>query len=170
MSMNINAPVPIEIDGYAPTFGSNIPHPAQKWARDCFNAGVNPVHISSHHGAHLNKEIFPITCSIAREHNIRVIQLSERFHSNQREYAEFKVILEQHKLLNVPYFIRGWYWGNIDEPFETAVIITHPGYGELWREYDLSTCCNPQLKNYLTEKNIQLINFSGFITECTNGK
>ncbi|MFN3551241.1 MAG: hypothetical protein ACK4WJ_05495, partial [Endomicrobiia bacterium] len=56
-------------------------------------------------------------------------------------------------------------WGNIDEVFTIAELMTHPGYGELWREYELSSSCDIKLKMYLREKNIELITYSDLINE-----
>jgi len=67
--------------------------------------------------------------------------------------------LDSNNIKYPPHFINGWYWGNIDEEFETAELITHPGYGQEWREKELAVCCDSNLKAYLEEKNIQLISF-----------
>ena len=129
------------------------------------STGVALGHITSHHHAHLRREILPVVCSIAQEYNIRAIRFFRKFYQSQTEYDELKNIIEQHKLVHTQHFIEGWYWGNIDEEFVTAELMTHPGYGELWREYELSACCDPRLKDYLREKNIQLITFNDLLQQ-----
>jgi hypothetical protein len=39
-------------------------------------------------------------------------------------------------------------------------LMTHPGYGELWREAELAHCCQPQLKKYFIDQKIELLRFS----------
>jgi len=57
------------------------------------------------------------------------------------------------------HFINGWYWQNIDENFETAELMTHPGFNGIWREYEMAKCCDPHLIEYLNAKGIQSISF-----------
>jgi hypothetical protein len=71
-----------------------------------------------------------------------------------------KKILREKGLKTVDHFIEGWYWGNVDEPFQIAELMTHPGYGELWREAELANCCQPQLKQYFMNSQIDLLRFS----------
>ena len=128
------------------------------------NLGINPTHISSHHSAHLDINIFPIVCVIAKEYNIKIVQFPERFYLNgQQKHTEYRAILEQYNLFFIPHFIRGWYLGNIDEEYAVAELVTHPGYGEIWREHELACCCNMQIKIYLREKDIKLTTFTDFI-------
>lgn len=130
------------------------------------NTGIKPVHVSSHHNTHLHQDIFPIVCEITEKYNIKIMQLSDKLCSNQSEFNGFKMTLKQHNLLFVPHFIHGWYFGNIDEEYEIAELVTHPGYGEIWRECELAHCCSPEIKKYLLENNIKLINSSDFISSC----
>ncbi|OGS28153.1 MAG: hypothetical protein A2297_08670 [Elusimicrobia bacterium RIFOXYB2_FULL_48_7] len=122
-------------------------------------AGINPPHITSHHHVHLKNEILPIVTDIAKEQGIQIIRFAKRFVPENSVFAKFRDLLTQNQIIYPEHFIEGWYWGNIDENFSVAELATHPGYGELWREYELAACCNPKLKTYLSEKNIQLIKF-----------
>ena len=58
------------------------------------------------------------------------------------------------------HFIEGWYYGNVDENYDICEIMTHPGYGEIWREKELLVCCDVLLKEYCQRNNIELIKFS----------
>lgn len=123
------------------------------------SAGIQPDHLTSHHHTHLRPELLSVSVEIMKQYNIKAIRFFRKFYSTQAEYESQKSILEQNNISFAAHFIEGWYWGNIDEPYEIAELVTHPGYGELWREYELSACCNPKLKDYLKEKQIQLITF-----------
>jgi predicted glycoside hydrolase/deacetylase ChbG (UPF0249 family) len=123
------------------------------------STGLILDHITSHHQTHLIKDVFLILCRIAKEYNIRAIRLFKKFYNSIEEYNYLYNILKQNDIVSTEHFIEGWYWGNIDEEFNNAELMTHPGYGELWREYELLSCCSSELKNYLREKNIQLITF-----------
>ena len=101
----------------------------------------------------------PVVIEIIKQYNIKAIRFFRKFYSSGEDYQLHKSLLLNNNILYPPHFIEGWYWGNIDEPYEVAELVTHPGYGELWREYELSACCNPKLKDYLREKQIQLITF-----------
>jgi len=126
---------------------------------------IHPSHISSHHHVHLVKEIFPKVVELMKEYKIYGIRFSRKIMFDPNLYDEFKKIIEENDIVSPPYFIEGWYWGNIDEPYTIAELMTHPGYGELWREYELSASCDPKLKAYLREKNIQLITYTDLINE-----
>jgi predicted glycoside hydrolase/deacetylase ChbG (UPF0249 family) len=122
-------------------------------------------HLSGHHHVHLIKEIFPKVVELMKEYRIQGMRYSRKIMPDPSLYDEFKKILDENDIIYPPYFIEGWYWGNIDEPYTIAELMTHPGYGELWREYELSASCDPRLKAYLREKNIQLITYTDLINE-----
>jgi len=128
------------------------------------SAGLEITHISSRDNTHLENEIIPIVCAVAKEYNIRAIRFSRKFFQTDNEYDRIKNIIDQYNLVYASHFIAGWYWGNIDEEFTTAELRTNPGYGELWREYELATCIDPRLKEYLLKINVQLITFKDLIT------
>ncbi|OGS20437.1 MAG: hypothetical protein A2252_10390 [Elusimicrobia bacterium RIFOXYA2_FULL_39_19] len=125
--------------------------------------GLEPFHLTSHHHSHLRLESFPAIVEVANEFNIKVVRFSKRFFPSPEDYEKNKKLLQQNKIACPEHFIEGWYWGNVDENYTIAELATHPGYGELWREYELTACCNPQLKVYLNEKNIQLITFKDLL-------
>lgn len=122
-------------------------------------AGITPAHISSNHWAHMVKEVFTEVCEAAKNYNIGAVRLLKRFFQIPENYAELREHLNRSGLVTVEHVIEGWYWGNIDEEFSVAELITHPGYGELWREYELVACCDVKLKDYLKDNNFQLITF-----------
>ncbi len=126
---------------------------------------INLDHLSGHHHVHLVKEILPKVVELMKEYKIPAIRFSKKIMPDPSLYDEFKKIIDENGIVYPPYFIEGWYWGNIDEPYTIAELMTHPGYGELWREYELSASCDPKLKTYLREKNIQLITFTDLVNE-----
>ncbi len=127
--------------------------------------GITIDHLTGHHHIHLIDEIFPIVVDIMKEYKILAIRFNRKILYNQNRYDEFKSILDSNGIVYPPHFIEGWYWGNIDEVFTIAELMTHPGYGELWREYELSSSCDIKLKMYLREKNVELITYSDLIDE-----
>lgn len=127
--------------------------------------GIFPDHLSGHHHVHLINDVFPIVVDILKEYNIPAMRFHKKIIYSQEKYDEFKDILDKNNIVYPPYFIEGWYWGNIDEPYTIAELLTHPGYGELWREYELSSSCDVNLKAYLREKNIQLITYKDLVEE-----
>ncbi len=127
--------------------------------------GITPDHLTGHHHVHLVKEIFPIVVKVVKEYKIPVVRFHKKIIYDINSYDEFKQMLDSNGIIYAPYFIEGWYWGNIDEPYTVAELMTHPGYGELWREYELTSCCDQRLKMYLREKNIQLITFTDLVND-----
>lgn len=127
--------------------------------------GITIDHLTGHHHVHLIDEIFPIVVDITKEYRILAMRFHRKILYNKDRYDEFKSILDNNGIVYPPHFIEGWYWGNIDEVFTIAELMTHPGYGELWREYELSSSCDIKLKMYLREKNIELITYSDLINE-----
>lgn len=127
--------------------------------------GIMPDHLTGHHHVHLVKEIFPVVVEILKEYKIPAVRFHRKIIYDINSYDEFKQLLDTSGIVYPPYFIEGWYWGNIDEPYTIAELMTHPGYGELWREYELSSSCDPKLKHYLREKNIQLITYKDLVEE-----
>jgi Uncharacterized protein conserved in bacteria len=106
----------------------------------------------------MHRDILPLAAAKAKEYGVPL-----RFFPGF--YGDFGVADEMRQILNdlsvkyCPHFINGWYWQNIDEQFELAELMTHPGFNEMWREFEIAKCCDPNLKTYLTEKNIKIISF-----------
>jgi predicted glycoside hydrolase/deacetylase ChbG (UPF0249 family) len=125
-----------------------------------YSFGFKPDHIDSHHHAHLHPEIFPIFSEVAKECKIPVVRFFSKFYSDKNTFESMKKLLLEKGFVYFDHFIEGWYWGNIDESYEIAELMTHPGYGELWREAELAHCCQPQLKQYLIDQKIDLLRFS----------
>lgn len=128
-----------------------------------FSYGLSCDHVDSHHHAHLNPEVFPIVCEVAKEYKIPVVRLPQRFYPNYSEFEALKKHVDSNNLKYIDHFIEGWYWGNVDENYKVAELMTHPGYGELWREAELAHCCQPQLKQYFIDQKIELVKFSDVI-------
>ncbi|MEW6556410.1 MAG: ChbG/HpnK family deacetylase [Elusimicrobiota bacterium] len=117
-------------------------------------------HLDSHHHSHLHPLVLPAACEVASQYKIQNIRFFRKFYLSQDEFEKQKQVLQGYNLKFVPHFIEGWYWGNIDENYEIAELMTHPGYGELWRELELAHSCQYDLRTYLSTQNIQLIKFS----------
>ncbi len=130
-----------------------------------FSKGIVPDHLSGHHHVHLVKEVFYVVVELMKEYKIPAMRFHSKIMFDPSLYNEFKQVLDQNGIIYAPHFIEGWYWGNIDEPYTVAELMTHPGYGELWREYELSSSCDPRLKMYLREKGIQLITYADLYNE-----
>ncbi|MFH1367885.1 MAG: ChbG/HpnK family deacetylase [Elusimicrobiota bacterium] len=125
-----------------------------------FSFGFTADHLDSHHHSHLHPEVFPIICEIAKEYKVPVVRFFSKFYSDSQVYESMKKILSDNGLVFIDQFIEGWYWGNVDESYQIAELMTHPGYAELWREAELAHCCQPQLKQYLIDQKIDLLRFS----------
>jgi len=121
--------------------------------------GIEVFYLTSHHHTHLEPEIISSLIKVAKEYNILKMRFFRKYYRDQETYEKIKGIILENGIYFPGHFIDGWYWGNVDEPFEVAELSTHPGYGEIWREYELSACCDPNLKKYLKEKEIVLISF-----------
>ena len=125
-----------------------------------YSMGLTADHIDSHHHAHLHHEIFHAICKAASEFKVKAIRLFLHNELNKDQFDICKDVCKEHNIKHVDHFIEGWYWGNVDEPYQIAELMTHPGYGELWREAELAHCCQPELKNYFIDKQIDLLRFS----------
>jgi predicted glycoside hydrolase/deacetylase ChbG (UPF0249 family) len=125
-----------------------------------FSFGLSMDHMDSHHHAHLHPAVFPLVCSLVKEFKIPAIRFFRKFYGEEAEYDRMKEVVNASGLQTVDHFIEGWYWGNVDEPYQVAELMTHPGYGELWREAELAHCCQPQLKQYFFDQKIDIIRFS----------
>ena len=122
------------------------------------NSGLKLSHLDGHHHAHMHPEIFPLVAQKAKELNVPV-RFFEWFYDDFNLAQQMKQILLDLNVKFCPHFINGWYWGNVDEDFQLAELMTHPGFNEMWREFETAKCCDPVLKTYLNEKHIELISF-----------
>ena len=128
-----------------------------------FSFGFTPDHIDSHHHSHLMLDVFEPVCQIAQEYKVPVVRLFKKFYSQESNFEQAKNIAKNYNIVFPDHFIEGWYWGNIDEDYGVAELMTHPGYGELWREAELAHCCQQQIKEYLNNQQIELTNFTNFV-------
>ena len=122
------------------------------------NAGLKLSHLDGHHHVHLHPEILSLIAQKAKELNVPV-RFFEGFYNDHYLAQQMKQILLDLNVKHCPHFINGWYWGNVDENFELAELMTHPGFNEMWRDFETAKCCDPVLKNYLNNKNIEIITF-----------
>ncbi|MCL2144519.1 MAG: ChbG/HpnK family deacetylase [Endomicrobia bacterium] len=122
------------------------------------NAGFKLSHLDGHHHAHMHPEILPFVAQKAKEFNVPV-RFFEWFYNDFNLAQQMKQILIDLNIKFCPHFINGWYWGNVDENFQLAELMTHPGFNEMWREFETAKCCDPVLKNYLDKNNIEIISF-----------
>jgi predicted glycoside hydrolase/deacetylase ChbG (UPF0249 family) len=136
---------------------------AKRQIEKFFSFGLKADHLDSHHHTHLYPKVFPIICRVAKEFNIPIVRLFGKFYSNPADYEASKKIAGENNLKVLDHFIEGWYWGNVDEPFEIAELMTHPGYGELWREAELAHCCQRNLKDYFVAQQIEVLRFSDIV-------
>lgn len=125
-----------------------------------FSFGFPCDHVDSHHHAHLHPEVFPLVCREASTFKVPIVRFSEKNSFDHSKVNEMKRAIKENGLISPDHFIEGWYWGNVDEPYQFAELMTHPGYGELWREAELAHCCQPPLKQYLIDQKIDLLRFS----------
>jgi len=128
-----------------------------------FSFGFTPDHIDSHHHSHLVPDVFETVCQIAKEYKVSVVRLFKKFYSQENNFEQTTKIAKSYDIVFPDHFIEGWYWGNIDEDYGVAELMTHPGYGELWREAELAHCCQQQIKEYLNNQHIELANFSNLL-------
>ena len=119
------------------------------------SVGIQIDHFDSHHHIHLFPEVLSIVIELCKEYNINKIRFFNKFGS-----IKLKDRLICNSIKFPEHFIEGWYYGNVDEDYNVAEIMTHPGYCEFWREKELLVCCDALLKEYCQKNSIELINFS----------
>ena len=122
------------------------------------NAGLKLSHLDGHHHAHMHPDILPIVAQKAKELNVPV-RFVESFYNDFQLSQQMKQMLLDLNIKFCPHFINGWYWGNVDENFTLAELMTHPGLNEMWREFETAKCCDPALKEHLAKNNIEIISF-----------
>lgn len=122
------------------------------------SAGLHLTHFDGHHHAHQHPFVLPVVAGKAKELNAAV-RFFPGFYNDDNLANEMRQILNDLSVRYCPHFINGWYWGNIDEDFELAELMTHPGFNELWREYETAKSCDPNLIKYIKDKNIELITY-----------
>lgn len=122
--------------------------------------GIKIDHFDSHHHTHLNVDVLPVVVELCKEYNINKVRFFDRYYKDQYVAMNMKELLLNNNIKFPNHFIDGWYYGNVDEPYDVSELMTHPGYGEMWREKELTVCCDTMLKGYCQRNNIQLIKFS----------
>ncbi|MFA6913727.1 MAG: ChbG/HpnK family deacetylase [Endomicrobiia bacterium] len=124
------------------------------------STGINIDHFDSHHHTHLYKEVLEVLVELCKEYKVSAIRFFNKFYNDQYIASEMKDLLRLNKIKFPNHFIEGWYYGNVDETFDISELMTHPGYGEIWRELELGACCDIVLKEYCQRNNISIIKFS----------
>lgn len=119
------------------------------------SADIKIDHFDSHHHTHLFPEVLSVVIDLCKEYGVDKIRFFDKFGSLQLKDSLFS-----NNIKFPEHFIEGWYYGNVDENYDICEIMTHPGYGEIWREKELLVCCDVLLKEYCQRNNIQLIKFS----------
>ena len=122
--------------------------------------GIKIDHFDSHHHTHLYPEVINIVIELCKEYNIKAIRFFERFYNDKVFAGKMKQILIDNNIKIPDSFIEGWYYGNVDEVQSVTEIMTHPGYGEIWREAEVGPCCDKMLSEYCQKNDIKIIKFS----------
>ncbi len=122
--------------------------------------GIKADHFDSHHHTHLYREVLEVLVELCQEYNINAIRFFNKFYSDQYVASDMKNYIRKNNIKFPNHFIEGWYYGNVDETFDISELMTHPGYGEIWRELELSACCDIVLKEYCQRNNISIVKFS----------
>lgn len=123
------------------------------------NAGLKLSHLDSHHHAHMHIQVLPIVASKAKELGLPM-RFFRSYYNDEKQADEMKQIVDNLGIKYCPHFINGWYWKNVDEDFQLAELMVHPGFNDAWREFELERCCDPKLIRYLKEANIEVISFN----------
>jgi len=121
-------------------------------------AGLKLSHLDSHHHTHLLPEVLPAVIEKAKELNVPM-RFYGAFYTDVKFAEKMLKMVDDAGVKHPGHFINGWYWQNIDEDFETAELMTHPGFKGIWREYEMAKCCDPNLIEYLNAKGIEIISF-----------
>ncbi|MCL2507396.1 MAG: ChbG/HpnK family deacetylase [Endomicrobia bacterium] len=122
------------------------------------NAGLKLSHIDGHHHAHLLPEVLPVVIQKAKEFNVP-IRFWAGFYKDAETAIKMKNVLDEQGIKYPAHFINGWYWGNVDESFDAAELMVHPGFSDPWRKSETANCCSPDLIQYLKEQNIEIVSF-----------
>lgn len=131
--------------------------------------GIKPTHIDTHHHVHRIGKVFEVIKEIAIKNNLPV-RLIEEFDSSMYEgiksTSKFSESFYEKDMITEDRLIR-----LLDEykDFESVEIMAHPGYLDqnilnrtsyaIERTMELQTLVSRKVKEYIKEKNIELINF-----------
>ncbi len=124
------------------------------------SAGINVDHFDSHHHVHMFPEVIYIVMEICKEYNIMAMRFFDKFYTDQIFSQQVRKTLTDNNIRMPDSLIEGWYYGNIDEVKSTTEIMTHPGYGEIWRETELGPCCDTMVCDYCRRNGIEIVKFS----------
>ncbi|MDR1696354.1 MAG: ChbG/HpnK family deacetylase [Endomicrobium sp.] len=127
-------------------------------------AGFALSHFDSHHHAHMHPEVLPLVAKKAKEYNVPIRFFNGYYNCSKFLYKN----LEKEVLLPIlkefgtrhPYFLIDKF--DLDSDYNTGEVMMHPGFKERWRNVDLAKCCNPELKQELSEKNVEAVSFEEF--------
>jgi predicted glycoside hydrolase/deacetylase ChbG (UPF0249 family) len=114
-------------------------------------AGLKPAQVSSRHHLHLRPELLPLVCDAAREAGIPLVRFFAPYYPKSLAAHAKRLLdlLSSRGLKHVPYFIDGWYWGNVDEPFEAAELACAPSHDDERGRAALASCRDFRLREYL---------------------
>lgn len=123
--------------------------------------------VSSRHHLHLRPELFPLVCDAARKFRIPAVRFFPAWAGAYpgADLGWLAEVLRERHLAAVPYFIGGWYWGNVDEPFQTAELACRPSVDDEAGLRDLAACLDPGLREHLRRGRVRLISFGDFLKD-----
>jgi hypothetical protein len=139
----------------------------ERQVRSLLAAGLRVRHISSRHHLHLRPELLPMVCDTAQKFGIpavRFFPINDKFYPGVN-LSWLRQIPARRGLAVVPYFIDGWYWGNVDERFGVAELSCRPSKEDDAGRRDLEACRSLRLREYLESQRIRLIAFDDFLKE-----
>lgn len=124
-------------------------------------------HLDGHHHCHLRPELLEPLCALAGQHGIAVIRFFPGFYRDHpgADVNALARIPVQYNLYTVAHFFDGWGDISWQGPWSEAELMTHPGYGEPWREAELTHCCVPTLHSQLAQSGLHLSTFAGWLRD-----
>lgn len=122
-------------------------------------------HLSSRHHLHLRPELFPLACDVAKKFRIPVVRFFSHYYDLYPGVNSgwLHRVWTERGLAAAPYFIQGWYWGNVDEDFSVAELACRPSMEDEAGRRDLAACVDFRLREYLRYENVQLATFDDFL-------
>lgn len=131
--------------------------------------GLTPTHIDSHHHLHGHPKIYPVVEKLAKEYRLPIRKVSaDPSHSSNQSLITAECFTAEFygSQLTVEMLIR--IFENLRN-FETAEIMCHPAYVDepllegssyaLERVRELAILTNDSLRNYILEKDIELVTY-----------
>ena len=141
--------------------------------KKAFATGLPIHHLDGHHHAHLRPELIAAIAALASKYKIKVVRYFRGFYEGLYPgvpTAWVRDLMGRCGLVCVDTFFAGWEpvasslpgyeYLDLSIPFKTAELMVHPGKGESWREQELKHCVDPQVRDTLLKRGIQLATFA----------